>query len=377
VEIEPVDGRFTGGSSVGPLDPPAVLPGVPEYWSGASEAATNPPDDPAAAAVLTLAAGQTLGGIDVVMNALPPPPNDACDAATPIALPFVGVLDTRGATTGVGDPLQSCTFGGPNQNSSSVWYAFTASASGTVIADTLGSDYDTVLTAYVGSCGALTELACNDDALGGLDSRIAFAVQAGETILLEVAGWDLTGGGQLQLSVRPGVGCDATPRTGCRAASSARLRLVREPVNGSLDRLLWRWVGAGGTSFGDPTTFTDYALCLYDETGDTPALRMTSTIAAGGSCGSRPCWSGSVTSFRYNDPDPNGIERLILRQGTTARATIMLRGRGAALGLPALPLAQDQRVTVQLVNGDGGCWDARYPAPATRNDGVLFTDRTS
>jgi len=46
VEIEPVSHFFTDGSSVGPLDPPAALPGLPEFYNGANEAGTNPPDDP-------------------------------------------------------------------------------------------------------------------------------------------------------------------------------------------------------------------------------------------------------------------------------------------------------------------------------------------
>src|SRR5581483_1001162 len=69
VEVEPVFGAFTGGSSVGPLDPSALLPGPPEFWNGANEAGTNPPDDPSAAVPVAVTAGATVSGIDIVLNA--------------------------------------------------------------------------------------------------------------------------------------------------------------------------------------------------------------------------------------------------------------------------------------------------------------------
>lgn len=48
----------------------------------------------------------------------------------------------------------------------SVWYAFTPSESGTLDIPTAGSDYDTALGVYTGSRGALSPVACNDDADG-------------------------------------------------------------------------------------------------------------------------------------------------------------------------------------------------------------------
>lgn len=377
VEIEAVDGRFSGGSSIGPLDPPAVLPGVPEFYSGASEAGANPPDDPVVAEPVTVAAGQTRTGVDVVINALSPPPNDDCSAATPIpALPWAAALDTRGATTAPSDPLQSCPLDGPNQDSSSVWYVFTATQDMTMVADTLGSDYDTVLTAYVGSCGALTEIACNDDVPGSLDSRIGFSVHAGETILLEVAGYDVTGGGELAFHVEAGSACAPVPDPTCRAASRGRFRLIHDQLSGR-NLLMWRWRGGPGPgSFGDPTATTDYALCLYDETNDSPVLRLVATTPAGGTCGSRPCWSAGGGRFRYSNPDgTGGLRRIVLREGAQGPSAITIRGGPDGLVLPPLPLAQDSSVTVQLVNDAGDCWDIRYSAPAGRNGPDQFADR--
>jgi hypothetical protein len=67
VEIEAIDPSFTGGSGVGPLDPPVAVP-VPEFWNGANEAATNPPDDPTQATPITVSAGTPVSDIDIIMN---------------------------------------------------------------------------------------------------------------------------------------------------------------------------------------------------------------------------------------------------------------------------------------------------------------------
>jgi hypothetical protein len=198
VEIEQIDPRFTGGSSVGPLDPPATLPGPPEFWNDGNEAATDPPDNPTEATPITVAAGVPVTGIDIIINRFPPPPNDECTTATVIpALPFTDTINTSGATTGPEDIFQTCGF---PPNSNSVWYTFTAPAAGTVVANTLGSSYDTVLSAYTGTCGALTEIACNDDAVGP-QSEVSLLVTAGQTVLLEVTDFDpAPGGGTLVLN---------------------------------------------------------------------------------------------------------------------------------------------------------------------------------
>jgi hypothetical protein len=47
-----------------------------------------------------------------------------------------------------------------------------------------------------------------------------------------------------------------------------------------------------------------------------------------------------------------------------------------AAGLPsiALPFAQEPAITVQLQASSRACWDARYPAPAVRDDATRFID---
>jgi hypothetical protein len=120
-----------------------------------------------------------------------PPPNDDIASATVIAepLPFTDAISTSEATTAFDDP--DCVGSGPT-----VWYAFTPSQDMVIRADTFGSDYDTTLSAYVGSPGSLTQIACNDDA-GSLQSEVAFLATANETYFFMIGSFASGPGGNL------------------------------------------------------------------------------------------------------------------------------------------------------------------------------------
>ncbi|PWU09737.1 MAG: hypothetical protein C5B50_26760 [Verrucomicrobia bacterium] len=103
-----------------------------------------------------------------------PPPNDQCSGALAIsATSFTNTVATAHATS-IGDPLPSC---GPLSNG--VWYAYTPSVGGVIFADTLGSDFNTVLAAYAGVCTNLTQVACNDDLNAtNNNSKVSFLASA-------------------------------------------------------------------------------------------------------------------------------------------------------------------------------------------------------
>lgn len=129
--------------------------------------------------------------------ALAQPPNDDFASATTItSLPFSTTEDTSQATWDPSDP-SSCA------SSGSVWFAFTPSSNMQIDANTFGSSYDTVLSAWTGTQGSLSLVACNDD-FSGFQSRIGFQASAGTTYYFLVAvccGSGFNGGGNLQLSV--------------------------------------------------------------------------------------------------------------------------------------------------------------------------------
>jgi hypothetical protein len=121
----------------------------------------------------------------------PPPPsgpaNDAFAAARSLSGPSGALSGTTvGATKEPGEPNHAGTAGG-----ASVWYAWTAPASGTVTFDTAGSNFDTVLAAYTGtSVSGLTPLASNDDASGATHtSLVSFSASAGTTYQIAIDGY--------------------------------------------------------------------------------------------------------------------------------------------------------------------------------------------
>jgi thermitase len=108
---------------------------------------------------------------------------DDFDSARPIGwnIIYSDTLDTSHATSWVDDPAPCA--GDTNRT---VWYRFDAPWPGKLQLDTLGSTYNTVLSAYSGARGALTMLACNDDA-SGYTSAVNVDVSAGQTIYVMVS----------------------------------------------------------------------------------------------------------------------------------------------------------------------------------------------
>jgi hypothetical protein len=153
-----------------------------------------------------------------------PPSNDAIGSATAIsALPFTDSLSTIEATSAPDDP--DCVGG-----AHSVWYALTLKKDTNVVADTFGSSFDTTLSAYTGTAGNLTQIACNDDT-GSLQSQIQFSAPRRQTIYLMAGSFDSSEGGALTLSVRAEP--RPTPHT-VPGANAVRNRTVSGPFTGSV-----------------------------------------------------------------------------------------------------------------------------------------------
>jgi uncharacterized repeat protein (TIGR01451 family) len=120
-----------------------------------------------------------------VADALRPSNDDFVRAAAISAASGVTPLDTRYATTETGEPLHAEV-----ASTSSVWWRWTAPASGVVRFDTRGSGFDTLLGAYTGSTvSSLTAIGANDDdgSAGGA-STLWFRAQGGQAYSIAVAG---------------------------------------------------------------------------------------------------------------------------------------------------------------------------------------------
>jgi hypothetical protein len=111
----------------------------------------------------------------------PGPPNDNCPNRLPIENGSTD-FDNINATT---DGPAPC--GGLG---SDIWYNYNSDFTGDLIIDTFGSGFDTVLSMYNGcTCPPGTNLACNDDSGGTLQSEIIVPVVAGQCYKLQVGGF--------------------------------------------------------------------------------------------------------------------------------------------------------------------------------------------
>jgi hypothetical protein len=182
------------------------------------------------------------------------------------------------------------------------------------------------------------------------------------------------------LTCDPARGCAAVVVPGCRRPLTPRAATLAMKDRSGRDLLTWQWAKGAATTaadFGDPLAATTYELCVYDEVASAPRLVLSTLVPAGGVCSGRPCWKRTQKGFRFADRDrsPEGLSRLVLRAGAAGKARIVAKGRGGALRLPALPLALDPRVTVQLGGSDGACWEATY-GQALANEPRRFRARS-
>jgi hypothetical protein len=90
-------------------------------------------------------------------------------------------------------------------------------------------------------------------------------------------------------------------------------------------------------------------------------------------CGTTPCWRvlGTV-GFMYADKvgTPDGLTKVLLKAGSAGSGKIGVKGSGANLRLPTLPLTTPVKVQLQQ-DDSSACWEATY-STATTNTGSSF-----
>ena len=115
--------------------------------------------------------------------AAPPPANDDFASATTMTQWYSTSQSTAGATVEVSEP-QPCGSG----LGATVWFKYLSPGTGWVVADTFGSDFDTVLAVYTGAAlDSLVNITCNDDASGS-QSEVVVSLTGGVTYWFQVGG---------------------------------------------------------------------------------------------------------------------------------------------------------------------------------------------
>ena len=146
--------------------------------------------------------------------------------------------------------------------------------------------------------------------------------------------------------------CTSTPRAGCFTAGKARLQIQDKSPAGASERDMLKWTWAKGQAltqadFGNPTTTTDYALCLYK--GEALALEIN--VAAGA-----PWAALGTKGYRFEDPmlGQDGTRSIKEIGGAAGRSMLRQMGKGA--NLPLMP------GLLPLDAPGGGCRSSTAPA---------------
>ncbi len=132
----------------------------------------------------------TFGNLGIVATVIPT--NDTCGSAVAMNVNTIYTLDTSGATS-LGDPALGC---GTNSDKG-VWYTYKPAVTGPVRISTCGSDFDTVIQVFTGSCNLLSPLNCNDDfgsACATTRASTSFQATAGTAYRILVGGKNGAGG---------------------------------------------------------------------------------------------------------------------------------------------------------------------------------------
>ncbi len=137
-------------------------------------------------------------GILRIIATAPAPANDLCSGAIAMTAGTLYSMNTSTATS-TGDPLPSCASGAGK----GVWYTFTSAEGGLTTVSTCGSDFDTALAIYTGTCGSLIAVSggCSDDngpACSGVAGSLAFTASPGVTYRIFAAGYT-AGSGNLKI----------------------------------------------------------------------------------------------------------------------------------------------------------------------------------
>jgi photosystem II stability/assembly factor-like uncharacterized protein len=154
---------------------------------------------------------------------------DAC--ASPVVIPANGpfpysiLVNSETATVEASDPSPPCV---PAAKVASLWFEFTPPADGSYELSTCGGGTDTVLSVFTGpACGPYVAVVggCNDDGsvpgptCGDTASLLTVDAKAGQTLRIQVTGFDATSLGAFPLNIRPlSISADSPRVTGVSAA---------------------------------------------------------------------------------------------------------------------------------------------------------------
>jgi len=119
------------------------------------------------------------------------PVNDSCAGASPLVCGAQYFIQNVFATTEPTDPAFPCRGGGSEQGFGTLWYTFVPSETSARISLCQNQNMgDTLMAAYTGTCGNLTQIACNDDFCGRRSQMLLNGLTPGQTYYIQIASYD-------------------------------------------------------------------------------------------------------------------------------------------------------------------------------------------
>src|SRR5262245_11344103 len=158
-------------------------------------------------------------------------------------------------------------------------------------------------------------------------------------------------------------GCVAEIQSGCDHPLSTKSSVgLKDNAVNTKDKVAWTFVDGPGSAtgaFGDPTSDTDYALCVYDDSGVSPIIVASGTAPAGIS------WSANAKGFKYKSSSSSLTKAQLKVSG--GKTKLMVKGAGAGLGMPGSLNGLGLPVVVQLKASNGQCWQTSFPTAKVSN----------
>lgn len=127
---------------------------------------------------------QFVGAGDLIATYPDAVANDDCSGAFPIGIGETLFTSVGAESSGVS---MGCIASG---ELSDVWFSYVALNDLPVTIDLSGSSFDTGLAVWEGDCGALTQVACDDDGGFGTSSLLSFTGTAGTHYFIQVGGFN-------------------------------------------------------------------------------------------------------------------------------------------------------------------------------------------
>jgi hypothetical protein len=174
-----------------------------------------------------------------------------------------------------------------------------------------------------------------------------------------------------------------SPSAGCTAVlagNKGSIQLKKNAVTPDKDKLTWKWKSATAITppdWGNPLLFgMGYRLCVGDGAGN---LLLDLSMPFAGSCGTKPCWTSSPTTWKYKDSllDPDGVLSASLKAGDAGKAKITIKGKGANMSMPGFGSGLTPPVVTRLLREDlGACWDAVHGV-VIKSDSLQFKAKSN